>query len=50
MNEKGLNVHAWVIMTSHVHLIISAKNPDTINIPDIIRDLKNSPLVKLLQL
>lgn len=35
--EKGLIVYAWVIMTSHVHLIIgSDKEP----MPNIVRDLK----------
>ncbi len=37
--EKGLQVHAWVIMSNHVHLIISAKYPKP-DLSDIIRDLK----------
>ena len=24
IDQKGLNLHAWVIMTNHVHLIISS--------------------------
>jgi putative transposase len=36
--EKGLIVGAWVIMTSHVHLIIGTTAK---NIEDIIRDLKS---------
>ncbi|QQR95570.1 MAG: transposase [Bacteroidota bacterium] len=36
--EKGLVVHAWVIMTNHVHMIIS-KNSLRV-LPDIMRDLK----------
>jgi putative transposase len=36
--EKGLILHAWVIMSNHVHLIISAKEGHTIS--DILRDLK----------
>jgi putative transposase len=35
--NKGLKLHAWVIMTNHVHLIISSE----INkLEDIVRDLK----------
>jgi putative transposase len=40
IQQKGLNVHAWCIMSSHVHLIISAKNSDLHNLSDIIRDIK----------
>ena len=37
IDKKGLEIYAWCIMTSHVHLIIgSQKN----RIEDIIRDLK----------
>jgi REP element-mobilizing transposase RayT len=36
--EKGLEVYAWCIMTSHIHLIIgSNKKP----LSDIMRDLKS---------
>lgn len=37
--NKGLNVHAYCIMSSHVHLIISAKESN--NLSEIIRDLKS---------
>ncbi|MGV3585796.1 MAG: REP-associated tyrosine transposase [Adhaeribacter sp.] len=37
ISQKGLEVYAWCIMSSHVHLIIGAQgNP----MEDIIRDLK----------
>jgi putative transposase len=36
--EKGLQVHAWVIMSNHLHLIVSAR-PSYI-ISDIVRDFK----------
>src|SRR5688572_16391654 len=36
--NKGLNVHAWVIMSNHLHLIVSAKDDSAL--PDIIRDFK----------
>ena len=35
--EKGLLLHAWCIMSNHVHLIASAKNE---NLSDILRDFK----------
>ncbi len=37
--EKGLLVGAWVIMTSHVHMIIGTKGDNKLQ--DIIRDLKS---------
>lgn len=36
--EKGLEVYAWCIMTSHVHLIIGQSGEGKLE--DIIRDLK----------
>jgi len=36
--EKGLNLHAWVIMSNHVHLIATAR--DGFELVNIIRDLK----------
>lgn len=35
--EKGLLLHAWCIMSNHVHLVVSAKNND---ISDVLRDFK----------
>jgi REP element-mobilizing transposase RayT len=44
--EKGLEIYAWCIMTSHVHLIIgSNKN----KMEDIIRDLKSHTFRQLKQ-
>ncbi|QMU31382.1 REP-associated tyrosine transposase [Adhaeribacter radiodurans] len=40
IKNKGLRVHAWCLMTSHVHLIISAAEPEKVNLSDILRDLK----------
>ena len=42
--NKGLKLHAWVIMTNHVHLIISS---DTNKLEHIVRDLKNTRVNKL---
>jgi putative transposase len=42
--EKGLVIYAWIIMSSHVHMIISSKS----NKPeDIIRDMKSYTSGKL---
>jgi putative transposase len=35
--EKGLVLHAWCIMSNHLHLIASARNH---NLSDILRDFK----------
>ena len=37
--EKGLLVGAWVIMTSHVHMILGTKGDNKLE--DIIRDMKS---------
>lgn len=37
--EKGLIVGAWVIMTSHVHMIVGTKGENRLE--DIIRDMKS---------
>jgi putative transposase len=37
--NKGLEVFAWCIMPSHVHLILRAKQP--FRLQDVIRDLKS---------
>jgi REP element-mobilizing transposase RayT len=43
--HKGLQVHAYCIMTSHIHLILSAN--DGYNLSSIIRDLKSYTSFKL---
>jgi putative transposase len=35
--EKGLKIHAWCVMSNHVHLVISAAEN---NVSDILRDFK----------
>lgn len=37
IDNKGLELHAWCIMSSHVHLIISSEAD---NLSNILRDLK----------
>jgi putative transposase len=36
--KKSLNVHAWCIMSNHIHLIISTKEPITLS--EVLRDFK----------
>ena len=43
--HKGLTLHAWVIMTNHVHLIISSR---TNKLENIVRDIKKFTSKKLL--
>ena len=44
--NKGLRIHAWVIMSNHVHLIASAEHN---NLPDIVRDLKKYTSKKIVE-
>jgi REP element-mobilizing transposase RayT len=37
MNNKGLQIYGWCIMTSHVHMIIGTDKED---LQDIVRDMK----------
>ena len=37
ISQKKLNLHAWCLMTNHIHMIISAQKG---NLSDIIRDFK----------
>ncbi|WP_245558448.1 transposase [Fulvivirga imtechensis] len=37
IQKKGLVVYAWVIMSNHLHLIVSAKDD---NLSDVLRDFK----------
>lgn len=37
IDNKGMDLYAWVIMTSHIHMIMGAKNG---NPQDLIRDFK----------
>lgn len=45
--EKGLVIHAWCIMSSHLHLIVSRKNTETL--PSIVRDFKKYTSIKLIE-
>jgi REP element-mobilizing transposase RayT len=43
--NKGLQVHAWVIMTNYVHTILSSK---TGKLSDTVRDLKRHTATKII--
>jgi putative transposase len=46
--NKGLSVHAWCLMTSHLHLIISAE--EGFKLSEIIRDFKKHTAKTILKL
>ena len=46
--EKGLILHAWVIMTNHIHLIASAK--EGYHLSNILRDFKKHTSKKIIDL
>jgi putative transposase len=46
ISHKGLRVHCWCIMPSHIHLIISAENN---NLSDVLRDFKTFTSKALLE-
>jgi putative transposase len=46
IENKGLNLHAWVIMTNHVHPIISSNGN---RIPDLVRDIKKFSCNKIIE-
>ena len=46
IKNKGLVVHAWVVMTNHVHLIVSKKGDQKLE--EIFRDLKKYTSVKII--
>ena len=45
--HKGLNIHAYVIMTNHVHMIISRKSENTLEA--IMRDMKKFTASKIIE-
>jgi len=46
IKQKGLKVHAYVYMTSHIHLMISSENG---KLQDIVRDFKKFTSRKLME-
>ncbi len=45
--NKGLQLWAYVIMTNHVHVIVSAKNE---NLSDVVRDFKRHTATTILKM
>ncbi len=45
--NKGLVIHAWVIMSNHLHLIVSRSSESTLQ--DIIRDFKRFTSIELIK-
>ena len=45
--QKGLQLHAYVIMSNHVHLVISVK--DGYNISNFVRDCKKFTAKQILE-
>ncbi|MBI3136183.1 MAG: transposase [Bacteroidetes bacterium] len=48
IKNKGLNVFAYVLMTNHLHLIVSAE--DQFRLSDIVRDFKTHTSKKIIAL
>jgi putative transposase len=44
--KKGLEIFAWVVMTNHIHLIVSSKGE---GLSDIIRDFKKFTASKIME-
>lgn len=47
IENKGLLLHAWVLMNNHVHLIISTK--DNMKPEDIMRDIKKFTATQIIK-
>lgn len=47
IGNKGLNVHGWCLMSSHLHLIASAR--EGFKLSEIIRDFKKHTAVKIIE-
>lgn len=45
--EKGLIINSWVIMSNHVHFILSAKEGFELN--NILRDLKKQSSITIIR-
>lgn len=45
--SKGLKIHAWCVMSNHLHLIISSEEPNKLS--DILRDLKKFTATQIIK-
>jgi REP element-mobilizing transposase RayT len=49
-NEKGMTLHAWVIINNHIHLVIRGSETNTVS--GIMRDFKkytSKQIIKAIQ-
>jgi REP element-mobilizing transposase RayT len=46
VDKKGLNIYAWCLMTSHMHLVASAR--ESFSMSDILRDFKKFTANKII--
>jgi len=49
IQNKGLVVHAWVLMSNHVHLVVSLQPESTNSFSDIMRDMKKYTSMQLIK-
>ena len=47
--HKGLLVHGWVLMTNHVHLLISLSDESGNTLSDVMRDMKKYTAMQLIK-
>ena len=45
--NKGLNIHSWIIMSNHVHFILSAK--EGFELSSILRDFKKHTSSRIIE-
>jgi REP element-mobilizing transposase RayT len=45
--HKGLNIYAWCLMPSHLHLLVNTE--DGFNLADVIRDFKKFTSKKIVE-
>ena len=45
--QKGLRIYAWVLMTNHLHMVVSAEDSQTVG--DILHDFKKFTNKKILK-
>lgn len=46
IDNKGLELNAWVLMSNHIHLVATTTGNDTL--PDIVRDMKKFTSKKII--
>ena len=47
INNKGLQINAWVLMSNHIHLVASATESNSLS--DILRDMKKYTSKKIVE-